>query len=154
MINMAQFRFDLWLLAEEKTEFHRQQIQGFLYGENASSGQGNHVVRDCLKNAVLWESGNDDGQNYEALHEAAAVVIKHARLLLVIEAYNDLMKECVINEQPVNYMHACGDTIEEMRENVRNNKSFHDLGDSMLVWVNEGDLWNKVASGGMKCHGQ
>jgi len=69
------------LEAFRATEFHRSQVQGFLYpvaggsGLSLSAGRkdGVHTVRDCLKprgEQVIWREADPTGERYDELHAA------------------------------------------------------------------------------------
>ena len=54
------------------------------------------------------------------------------------------MTKSLIEMYKIDFVRAQGQTIEEMRDHVRNDPQGQELirrGDTILVWVNEGDLY-------------
>lgn len=83
--------------AEENTEWHRSQIQGFYYRAETSD-RHQHVVRDLTKRERDWlwsEEGSPS--DYDATHERMMAAIERARADILADEINDL---CSAASQP------------------------------------------------------
>jgi len=77
-----------------RTEFHRSQIQGFLYGRYEKY-IGRHVIRDCTLDShrqELWSVQDEDGSKYEALYLEKNIRIEEARMQLVADELNLILQ--------------------------------------------------------------
>ena len=87
--------FELWIKAEDDTQYRRSQVQGLLYHRpHRESNAGLHMVRDCWVsgNQVIWQKRGTHEQ-YDALHEEADAVIRRKNVELVFERYLLLIGE-------------------------------------------------------------
>ena len=77
-----------------KTEFHRKEIQGFLYGDYEKN-IGRHVIRDCTLDGdrqEIWSVRDEDGSKYEALYLEKTIRIEEARMQLVADELNLILQ--------------------------------------------------------------
>jgi len=85
---------EVWLRAEEDTERHRGQIQGFCYKGRSGEGKpARHVIRDCWKKSgdqVLWSREGTD-EEYEAINEEMNRMIRFFEIELISDRYEELM---------------------------------------------------------------
>lgn len=83
-----------------------------------------------------WESTRDDGSSglaFEGLLTEAA------------QALRALQQEVARLRGSVHVLEATGSTLDDMREHCRSSKTYK-LGDTVLCWVNEGDLYSPAVA--------
>jgi hypothetical protein len=86
---------ELFVLAQKQTEWHRSQVQGFLYGPNAKNREGRHVIRDCTKPAgeqIIW-SHEGTADDYDRLHAKMEWVIAVETARITLERYSVLLPQ-------------------------------------------------------------
>ena len=82
---------ELWIKAKRETEYHRGQIQGFLYGPNRRNMEGDHIVRDCTSqdNQVLWKK-HGFKYDYDKIHIEMIKVIEIEQTKIIANRYDEL----------------------------------------------------------------
>jgi len=83
---------ELMLRAKKETEFHRSQIQGFLYGPGKGPYQGWHTVRDCTKpyrDQVIWREYGFK-YDYEKLDQKMTDLIELEEMKIILAKYDEL----------------------------------------------------------------
>jgi len=58
---------------------------------------------------------------------------------LLKRAATEIRRLRTLEDQPVRYAPATGETLKEMRDSIRDSKLYK-YGDASLVWVNQGDI--------------
>lgn len=85
---------DHWIAAEDATEWHRSQVQCFLYRPGPEDRMGDldglHVIRDLALDRglqVIWQRDASHDE-YEAAHRAMMVAHRRYCVGLIIAAYS------------------------------------------------------------------